>query len=1165
MTTSSSSTRPLRSVRRAVAVAAWCAAIVHWGSAASAVDTTIVISDDRTFTTLSAGVSPLTVAVVDNNQPNLVLGPVPTVVVDEAGLLDLTITATSASGGLTVTGTGLPAGATLYPNYGGPGKARWVWYPGYTDAGLHTGTITATDAAGHVVTVAITMQVRNMWGDGETCFLKPVAVPVQAAPVPIVRGSTAFTLIAENRYGAPMPPTGVTYQYLLDGQPIGAPAIGIVDTVLDVSTIPDGTHALSLELIDGPDLDRYDRLPILIIVDNVPGPVSGVQRVPLVGLTGFEGHYDPPMADWVTFPGVRSHPLAHPLAYRQSDPATTMGDPRDLLDAHNWLAEPLNQPIAGLHWGTATFYRNGRGDIYSTPFIAQTSSTSEGTFDAAERHDDYDGPRDDNSVSPYSTFVADPAGPGWVCVELSGAVRRVALDGSVTTLVGYQRRTDVTPYDFRDATIPIAAVHADTERLIGTFAGGIAFTMPVDLAFDPRDASHRTLYIADTGNHRIARIDLSGATPVITTAAGTPRVSGYRDGASGQALFSSPYSIAFAPDGSLYIADMGNATIRKLSPDGASVTTVAGGTLAPPVASKALVEGHPDDYIADGTIAQATVNYPQVLRLDSHNDIVFAEHLTGTVRRVNFGNGRIEKIGVLASRDPGWLWLDVDRHGNVGPRDDVMVTMGTGGGGNTEVSRLSADGTRNTRLFMSGGGSPYHTGQVFSLPESAGHYPWAIAIDDTESRMITTGFGTSGLVSFRRFLTGDLPFTYDYGTNNRGTGIWRTGTVANFPFGSRPGFTALRGATGHARLGDLANVDELGYWSDAQLAAYIQSGMGGSVPRPEITGNDLSALLYYIRRLSIRGNIEAIPVPVLDADRTPPVIQGIQVAQVDASTVRVQWQTDEATIGVVTWGLSDQYHGCSDIESGYGTSHSVLLRRLPGGKPIHYAIRSKDVAGNQTATADSTIVLDPMAVGGGAATTIANVAIGAIGTTTATISWDTGAPSTSQVIFGFNTGYGQQTTVDTTLVSHHVVTLTNLAPATTYHYRTVSSNRVIGVVDSQAPSAPTGLAVIAATASSLTLSWTAASDDVGVSGYRLDIATDAVFTAKVAGYDGVDLGNTTTRSVGGLAPGTTYYARVRAYDAGPNLSAWSAPAHGATAATGGTTTGTTTSGGTTTG
>ena len=53
----------------------------------------------------------------------------------------------------------------------------------------------------------------------------------------------------------------------------------------------------------------------------------------------------------------------------------------------------------------------------------------------------------------------------------------------------------------------------------------------------------------------------------------------------------------------------------------------------------------------------------------------------------------------------------------------------------------------------------------------------------------------------------------------------------------------------------------------------------------------------------------------------------------------------------------------------------------------------------------------------------------------------------------------------------------------------------------------------------------------GATGYRLDVSPNSSFSTYVAGYHDLNVGNTTSRSVSGLNASTTYYYRVRAYNA----------------------------------
>ncbi|MFC0626277.1 discoidin domain-containing protein [Kribbella deserti] len=91
--------------------------------------------------------------------------------------------------------------------------------------------------------------------------------------------------------------------------------------------------------------------------------------------------------------------------------------------------------------------------------------------------------------------------------------------------------------------------------------------------------------------------------------------------------------------------------------------------------------------------------------------------------------------------------------------------------------------------------------------------------------------------------------------------------------------------------------------------------------------------------------------------------------------------------------------------------------------------------------------------------------------------------------------------------------------------------------DTQAPTVPTNLAAGAITGSSIALSWTASTDNVGVSGY--DVFRNGVFVASVP---------ENTYNDTGLTPQTAYTYTVRALDPNNNKSAQSAPITATTAA-----------------
>jgi sugar lactone lactonase YvrE len=88
-------------------------------------------------------------------------------------------------------------------------------------------------------------------------------------------------------------------------------------------------------------------------------------------------------------------------------------------------------------------------------------------------------------------------------------------------------------------------------------------------------ASNGDLYIADTGNHAIRRV--SSATGIIMTYAGTGTAGFLGDGgAATSARLSSPQAVSFNSAGDLFIADTANNRIRRVQATSGTITTIAG-------------------------------------------------------------------------------------------------------------------------------------------------------------------------------------------------------------------------------------------------------------------------------------------------------------------------------------------------------------------------------------------------------------------------------------------------------------------------------------------------------------------------------------------------------------------------------------------------------------
>jgi len=93
------------------------------------------------------------------------------------------------------------------------------------------------------------------------------------------------------------------------------------------------------------------------------------------------------------------------------------------------------------------------------------------------------------------------------------------------------------------------------------------FNQPTGLVVD----GSGNVYVADTGND-IIRVVASDGT--VRTLAGLPTIAGLLDGNGANAWFNQPKYLARDTNGNLYVTDIGNAAIRKITPAG-DVTTLS--------------------------------------------------------------------------------------------------------------------------------------------------------------------------------------------------------------------------------------------------------------------------------------------------------------------------------------------------------------------------------------------------------------------------------------------------------------------------------------------------------------------------------------------------------------------------------------------------------------
>ena len=159
-----------------------------------------------------------------------------------------------------------------------------------------------------------------------------------------------------------------------------------------------------------------------------------------------------------------------------------------------------------------------------------------------------DGPAAAAQFNFAFSLTHDAAGNIYVADQGNSTIRRIAADGTVSTLAG------------------LAGIAGSTD---GT-GGAARFSSPAGIAMGPDG----DLYVADRNSHLIRRVTTAG---VVTTYAGS--TNGFLDGAPLTAMFSSPFGVTVAANGDVLVADTSNNRIRRIVRAGnvaGAVETLAG-------------------------------------------------------------------------------------------------------------------------------------------------------------------------------------------------------------------------------------------------------------------------------------------------------------------------------------------------------------------------------------------------------------------------------------------------------------------------------------------------------------------------------------------------------------------------------------------------------------
>jgi hypothetical protein len=172
------------------------------------------------------------------------------------------------------------------------------------------------------------------------------------------------------------------------------------------------------------------------------------------------------------------------------------------------------------------------------------------------------------------------------------------------------------------------------------------------------------------------------------------------------------------------------------------------------------------------------------------------------------------------------------------------------------------------------------------------------------------------------------------------------------------------------------------------------------------------------------------------SDTTAPTSPAsLSATPVSQSQINLSWTASTDNVGVTGYTV---YRGGAQV--GTTTLRTYSDSGLAASTTYTYTVDAFDAAGNHSVKSASVSAATQSGGTDTQAPAISAVAASNITNRSATITWTTNEPSTSQVEYGQTTSYGSLTTLDPTLVASHTVVVPGLAANTFYNYRVRSKD-----------------------------------------------------------------------------------------------------------------------------